>query len=95
MFPSAESASTKEEARSVKDTLSRAIKDFRESQDYKNEVLKGGYISYCIRYENGRDAVKRLYPNLDLTSMVAPGSREETVEKTTPTKGAAPLHQRY
>ena len=56
-----------------------------------DKILEGGFTSYCIRYEDGRDAVKKLYPNLDLSSIISPSSGEEVVEETTaPTEGDAP-----
>ena len=84
-----ESAFAKKEAQAAKDALSRAIKDFRESQDFKNEVLKGGYVSYYVGYEDSKDAVKRLYPNLDLSNIIASSSREKIVEETALIEGVA------
>ena len=83
---------------SAKNTLTRAIEDYKESQDFKNKILEGGYFSYCIGYEDGRDAVKKLYSNLDLSSIVAPSLREETVEEIVPTEevtSAAPVCFHY
>ena len=77
----AESASIREEAESAKYAWNLAIKNFRESQEYKNKIFESGFISYCIGYEDGKDVVGKLYPNVDLSSIVPPSSGEEAVEK--------------
>ena len=79
----AESASTKEEAESAKGALNLTIKNFRESQEYEDEILEGRFASYCVGYEDDRDTVRKLYPNLDLSSIVPPSLGEEAVEETT------------
>ena len=77
------STSAKKGAESAKDALNLAIENFRESQEYKDEILEGGFASYCIGYEDGRDAVEKLYPNLDLNSIVSPRLGEQATEETT------------
>ena len=87
----AESASTKEEAELAKGVLSLAIENFKESQEYKDEIFEGGFAFYNVRYEDGRDAVRKLYPNLDLSSIVPSSSGEKVAEETTaPNKKDAP-----
>ena len=66
-----ESASTRKETESAKNALNLAIENFRESQEYKDEILESGFASYYVGYENGRDAVRKLYPDLDLSSIVS------------------------
>ena len=63
----AKSTFAKKEAESIKDALSLAIENFKESQKFKDKIFEGRFVFYCVRYEDGRDAVKKLYPNLDLT----------------------------
>ena len=79
----AESASIKKKAESMKGALSLAIENFKESQEFKDKIFEGGFASYCVRYEDGRDAVKKLYPNLDLSNIVSLSSGEEIAEETT------------
>ena len=49
----AESASTKAEAESTKGILSLAIENFKDSKEFKEEILEGGFASYCVGYEDG------------------------------------------
>ena len=83
-----ESTSVKEEAQSAKDALSRgweqAVEDYKLSEDFKNEILEGGYTSYCISYKDGRDTVEKLYPDLDLSSITAPTPEEEKIAEGQP-----------
>ena len=79
----AESAFVKEEAESTKDALSLAIENLKKSQEFQDEILKDGFTSYCVGYENVRDVVEKLYLNLDLSSIVPPSSGEEIAEETT------------
>ena len=52
----------------------------------------GNHLAYLIRYEDGRDAVSKIYSDLDLSRIIVPGSDgEETNEehesaKAVPTK---------
>ena len=87
-----ESASTiadaelaKAEAESIREALNQAIENFKNSKEFKEEILEGGFTSYCIGYEDGRDAVEQLYPDLDLSSIIPPASKDEAAEE-----GAAP-----
>ena len=48
----AESASTKTEAESTRGALNLAIKNFKDSKEFKEEILEGGFTFYCIRYED-------------------------------------------
>ena len=57
------------------------IEDFRGSREYREVILEKGFTSYCVRYEDGRDAIKKLYPNLDLSSIIPPGSEEGDVKE--------------
>ena len=75
----AKSASAKKEGLSAKDAFSRvreqAVEDYKKFEGFKIEILKGGYASYCVGYEDGRDAVEKLYLDLDLSSVTAPDSK--------------------
>ena len=61
--------------------LSRAIKDFKNSEKFREEILEGGYTSYYVGYEDGRDTIMKLYPNLDLSSIVPSGSEDGAAEE--------------
>ena len=68
--------------------MSRAIEDFRGLKEFKEEIFEGGFASYYVGHEDGRDAVEKLYLNLDLSSIVPPGSKDGAVEKeAAPTQG--------
>ena len=82
----AESSSTRAEAESVRDALSLAIKNFKNLEEFKEKILEGGFASYFIGYEDDRDAVGKLYPDLNLSSIVPPDSEEEATEE-----GATPI----
>ena len=69
------------EAKSAREALSRAIEDFKNSEEFKGEILEGGFVSYCVGYADGRDAVKKLHPDLDLSSIVPPGSEDGAAEE--------------
>ena len=43
---------TRIEAESVRKALNHAIENFKNSEEFKEEILEGGFTSYCIRYEN-------------------------------------------
>ena len=87
----AESASTRAEVESVRDTLSLAIENYKNSEEIKKKIFEGGFTSFCIGYEDGRDAIEKLYPNLNLSSIIPPCSKEETAkEGTVLTKEDAP-----
>ena len=86
----AESTSVKEEAESARGALSLAIKNFKDSQEFKDKIFVDGFASYCIGYKDGRDIVEKLYPNLDLSNIVPLSSEEDIAEEiTTPTEGDA------
>ena len=87
-----ESASTKEKAKLAKGALNLAIENFRESQEYKDEIIEGGFASYYVRYEDNKDTIEKLYLNLDLSSIISPSSREEAAEETiAPNERDAPI----
>ena len=67
--------------RSAKESASRAVEDFRATDQYREEMLESGFASYRVGYEDGRDAVHALYPELDLSSIVPPGAEEQATEE--------------
>ena len=68
------------------------IEDFRGLKEYKEEILENRFTSYCVGYEDGRNAVKKLYPNLDLSSIILPGSEEgDAEEEAVPTQNGTPI----
>ena len=71
----------KVEAESAREALSRAVENFSDSKEFKEEILKSDFASYCIKYKDGRDAVRKLYPSLDLSSIVPPGSKDGVAEE--------------
>ena len=58
----------KAEVELTREALSWAIEDFKNSKEFKEEILEDGFTSYCVGYEDGRDAIKKLYPDLNLSS---------------------------
>nr|XP_010911651.1 intracellular protein transport protein USO1-like [Elaeis guineensis] len=72
----------KGEAESAKEALSRAVEVFRDSEEYREELLESGYLLYQVRYEDAREAVRGLYPELDLSSIVLPESEAPAAEET-------------
>ena len=81
----------KAEAESIREALNQAIENFKNSKEFKEEILEGGFTSYCIGYENDRDAVEKLYPNLNLSSIIPPALKDEAVkEKAVLTEDEAP-----
>ena len=77
----AESASTKAEAESAKGAMSLAIKNFKDLEEFKEEIHEGRFASYCVGYEDSRDAVEKLYPHLNWSSIIPPSSGEEAIEE--------------
>ena len=73
----------KAEAESVREVLGRAIEDFKNSEKFKEEILEGGFASYCVGYEDSRDAIKKLYPNLDLSTIIPPRLEDGAAEEDT------------
>ena len=69
------------EARSAKESLSRAVDDFRGSDRYWEELLETGFASYRVGYEDGRDAVQTLYLELDLSGVIPPGAEDQATEE--------------
>ena len=43
----------KAEAKSARKSLNQAIENFKNSEEFKEEILEGGFASYCIGYEDG------------------------------------------
>ena len=75
----------------MREALSQAIEDFQGSREYKEEILENSFTSYYVGYEDGQDAVKKLYPNLDLSSIISPGSKKGDVEEVAaPTPDGTP-----
>ena len=69
------------EARSARESLGRAVEDFRGSDKYREELLESGFVSYRVGYEDTRDAVQALYPKLDLSGIVPPGPEDQATEE--------------
>ena len=56
-------------------------------KEFKEEIFEGGFASYYVGYEDGWDAVEKLYPNLNLSSIVPPAAKDEIAkEDATPTR---------
>ena len=72
----------KAEAESAKEALGRAIEDFRDSKEYREELLESGFLSYWVGYEDAREAVRGLYPELDLSSVVLSEPEAPAAEET-------------
>ncbi|XP_073110894.1 uncharacterized protein [Elaeis guineensis] len=70
------------EAESAKEALSRAIEVFRDSEEYRKELLESGYLSYQVGYEDAREAVRGWYPRLDLSGVVLLESEAPAAEET-------------
>ena len=78
------------EARSAKELLGRAVEDFRGSDKYRKELLESDFASYRVGYEDARDAVQALYPELDLSGIVPPGPEYQATEEVAdPSSGDA------
>ncbi|KAG1348247.1 hypothetical protein COCNU_06G020760 [Cocos nucifera] len=64
------------EVASVRVSLDRAkeqaLEEFRGSEDFKEELLAASCLAYLTGYEDGRDAVDRVYPDLDLSCIPFP-----------------------
>ena len=60
--------------------MAQAVEDFQNLKEYREKILEGGFDSYCVGYKDGRDAIEKLYPNLDLNSIVPLGSEGRVVE---------------
>ena len=75
-----ELAHTEDEVRSARESADRAVEDFRASDRYKEEMLESGFASYRVGFEDGRDAVHALYPEVDV-SRVVPLFAEEGAEE--------------
>ena len=71
----------KVEAESAKEALSWMVEDFCGSNEYREELLESGFASYRVGYEDARDAIQRLYPELDLSSVIPLGSEDRAVEE--------------
>ena len=73
-------------AESAREALNRAFEDFKHLKEFKEEILEGGFASYCIEYEDDRDAIEKLYLNLDLSGIIPlaleDGVAEEDVAST-------------
>ena len=69
------------EAESVREALSLAIENFKNFEEFKEKILEGRYASYCVRYEDGQNTIKKLYLNFDLSSIIPPDSRDEAAEE--------------
>ena len=79
----AESASARAKVELAKDALSLVVENFKNPKKFKEEILEDRFASYCIGYKDGQDAVGKLYPNLNLSSIVPRASKEEAAEEGT------------
>ena len=66
----AELASARAEVESAREALNQAIENFRNSKEFKEKIFEGEFALYCIGYEDDRDVIKKLYPVLDLSSII-------------------------
>ena len=71
----------------------QAIEDYKKSEDFKNKILEGDNAAYWVEYEDGRDTVERLYPNLDLSSIIAPVPKERTAKVEPTDEATAPTEE--
>ena len=69
------------EAESAREALNHAIKNFKNFEEFKEEILEDGFVSYYVGYEDGRDAIEKLYSDLDLSSIVPPASEDGAAEE--------------
>ena len=69
------------EAELAKEAISRVVEDFRCSDEYQEELLESDFISYRVGYEDAWGAAQGLYPELDLSSVVPPGSEDQVTEE--------------
>ena len=76
---------------SVREASNHAIEDFKNLEEFKEEIFEGGFASYYIGYEDGRDAIKKLYPNFDLSNIIPPVSKDGAAEEdAVPTQDGTP-----
>ena len=61
--------------------MNQAIENFKNSEEFKKKILEGGFVSYYVGYKNDRDAIEKLYPDLDLSSIIPPTSKDEAIEE--------------
>ena len=57
------------------------MEDFRGSDEYREELLESSFTSYRVGYEDARDAIQSLHPELDLSSIVPPGLEDQATEE--------------
>ena len=87
-FAQADADIARAEAESVKEAIGRAVEDFHGSDEYREELLESGFLSYRVGYEDARKAVQSLYPELDLSSVVPPESEGQAAgEVADPSSG--------
>ena len=80
------------EVESVREALNHAIVNFKNSKEFKEKILEGGFASYCVGCEDGWDAVRKLYLNLDLNSIIPPILEDGVAEdKATSIEDAASI----
>ena len=78
-----ELARAEDEAVSARESAERAVEDFRSSDRYREEMLESGFASYRVGFEDGRDAVHALYPEVDVSRVVPPFAEEGAEEEGT------------
>ena len=87
-FVRADAELARVEVESARKALNQAIENFKNFEEFKEEIFEGGFASYCIRYKDGRDA---LYPDLDLSSIISPIPEDGVVdEEVAPIQDVAP-----
>ncbi|KAG1334127.1 hypothetical protein COCNU_03G002460 [Cocos nucifera] len=59
----------------------------------QNEIFEGGQVSYWTGYEDGRDAVGKLYPNLDLSHIIMREFDDESNEADDAPIEKAPIEE--
>ena len=70
----------KAKAESAREALGRAMEDFHGSEEYQEDLLESGFASYRVGYEDAREAIQSLHPELDLSGGIPPGSEDPVVE---------------
>ncbi|EHA8587942.1 hypothetical protein COCNU_scaffold003639G000010 [Cocos nucifera] len=57
------------------------VKEFQGLEGFKNELLASSHLLYVIGFEDGRDAVSKVYPDLDLSCTAIPNSKGEEIDE--------------
>nr|XP_029118899.1 uncharacterized protein LOC114913961 [Elaeis guineensis] len=76
------------EAELAREAIGRAVEDFCGSDEYREKLLESGFLSYRVGYEDAREAIRSLYPELDLDIIIPPESEGQAAgEVADPSSG--------